>query len=345
VEAVTETIDRLISIDLRPPGPFQGVIPRLYAAARAAVGEPLTLAAARRLRNAASPGRRVFIATGHVHPVVLPYGETDGPPGAAILARAIRLGLGAEVVLLCEPAVADVLRRACRAAGLGVGDSACNPSGQPGAPRSVSIVPFPVDGAVAVQKAHELLDRGDMAAVITIEKIGPNRVGVYHTGPGSDVSDSLAKVDLLVAEASRAGVLTVGVGDLGNEIGFGLIEETVRELVPRANECQCPCGQGTACAVPVDCLVVAGVSNWGAYGIASALGALTRRPDLIHTAEIEREMIFECCRAGAVDGLSTGPTFAVDGQSWATHGNLVDLLRALVTTAVTERKFERVDRW
>jgi hypothetical protein len=186
------------------------------------------------------------------------------------------------------------------------------------------------------------LEGSEPAAVITIEKIGRNRAGVYHSGLGSDMSNSLAKVDLLVEEAQRRGLLTIGIGDLGNEIGFGLIQDTVRQVVPRANKCQCPCQKGIACDVPVDCLVVAGVSNWGAYGVAAALAAMTSQPELIHTGDVEKEMIFECCRAGAVDGASTGPTFEVDGLSWKTHRKMVDLLREIVTIAILERRSERV---
>lgn len=332
MQIVAESIDRFISVKMNQASRFRGVIPRLYEAARARQGEPLTLAAARRLCEAAASGGTVFIATGHVHPVLLPYGETDGPPGAAILARAIRLGLTTEVVLLSEAVVTEVLRTTCRAAGLGVGDSRSHPSGEPGAPRSVSIMAFPTDPQEARRKAQDLLDGSDPVAVITIEKVGRNRVGVYHTGAGNDVSNSLAKVDLLVDEANRRNILTIGIGDVGNEIGFGSIQDTVRQVVPRADRCLCPCGEGTACDVPVDCLVVAGCSNWGAYGIAALLGVLTSQPDLLHTGDIEKRMIWECCRAGAVDGLSTGPTLEVDGLSWETHGRMVDVLKVIAAT-------------
>jgi hypothetical protein len=342
LKSIGESIDRWMSIEMRREAAIRGVLLPLYEAARAKQGGPLAWAAARRLREATSRASTVFISTGHVHPVLFPHGETDGPPGAAVLARALKVGLKARVILLCEAGVTDVLRRACRAAGLAVGDSATDPSGVAGAPRSVSIMPFPHHPEEAQRKACDLLDQNESAAIITIEKIGPNRVGVYHSGVGSDISASLAKVDVLVAEAQRRGVLTIGIGDLGNEIGFGLIQDVVREVVPRANECLCPCHEGIACDVPVDCLVVASVSNWGAYGVVAALAAMTGQLELSHTAEVEKEMIFQCCRAGAVDGSTTGPTFVVDGLSWETHCKMVDILGTIVSVSLSEGRSQRV---
>jgi hypothetical protein len=55
--------------------------------------------------------------------------------------------------------------------------------------------------------------------------------------------------------------VTIGVGDGGNEIGMGRVRERLAgegELIARI-----------ASVVSVDHLVVAGVSNWGAYGIVA----------------------------------------------------------------------------
>ena len=50
-----------------------------------------------------------------------------------------------------------------------------------------------------------------------------------------------------------------------------VIKDAVRRYVPFGERCQCPCGGGIAPEQPVDALVVASVSNWGAYGIAAAV--------------------------------------------------------------------------
>src|SRR5262245_58131423 len=78
LEDLGDAIDRLCTLDLRPPGPTSGYIGRFYQAVRALAAVPLSLTAAQCLHQMA-PGSTVVIATGFCHPERLPYGETDGP--------------------------------------------------------------------------------------------------------------------------------------------------------------------------------------------------------------------------------------------------------------------------
>jgi hypothetical protein len=82
-----------------------------------------------------------------------------------------------------------------------------------------------------------------------------------------------------------------------------------------------------ASVVPVDHLVVAGTSNWGAYGIVAALERLTGRP-LLHTGAIERRLIQACVDAGAIDGIARTHEPTVDGLAADVHAGIVVLLRA-----------------
>ena len=77
-----DSIDRLCTFDLRPPGPTSGYIGRFYQAVRLLTDAPLTLTAAQCLHQIV-PQSTIVIATGFCHPERLPYGERDGPPGAA----------------------------------------------------------------------------------------------------------------------------------------------------------------------------------------------------------------------------------------------------------------------
>ena len=81
-----------------------------------------------------------------------------------------------------------------------------------------------------------------------------------------------------------------------------------------------------ASVVKVRHLVVAGVSNWGAYGIVAELSALAGRP-LLHTAEEERAMVQACVDAGAVDGLTRRAEPTVDGLPLEAHVGMLELLR------------------
>jgi hypothetical protein len=136
-----------------------------------------------------------------------------------------------------------------------------------------------------------------------------------------------------VDEIRDNGGLTIGIGDLGNEMGFGNIYDTVVTETPKGNI--------IGCIVPTDILVVAGCSNWGAYGISAAIAAIRRDISILHTGDIEKEMIRECCLAGGVDGFSTGPTMEVDGASINTHADFVQLLRDIVEISMSKRKPER----
>jgi D-glutamate cyclase len=327
MKGLAEAIDKLMTVEFRRDGVLDGIIEPLYQAAREQVGEPLAWRAATKLREAASSGRPIYIATGHVHPIALPAGETDGPPGAAALARALVKCGSSPVILLCEAAVTRTLAATCAAAGLSV---RTNPDDLP-MPGSVAIQPFPVDLADARILSKRLAR--DCAGIVTIEKIGRAKDGGYYTGRASVVTQELAKIDELVDIMNRQGALTIGVGDLGNEIGMGKIAAVVEAVVPG--------GQVFACAVPTEELLVAACSNWGAYAMTAALAGMERNLDLFHTAEIEREMISQCCRAGGVDGFSAAPTMEVDGAHWSTHAAFVQLLRDVVEISTNQRVPDR----
>ena len=72
--------------------------------------------------------------------------------------------------------------------------------------------------------------------------------------------------------------------------------------------------------------MVAGTSNWGAYGIVAELSRLAGRP-LLHSADEERKMVRACVDAGAVDGITRRPEPTVDGLPLETHVGMLELLR------------------
>jgi hypothetical protein len=80
-----------------------------------------------------------------------------------------------------------------------------------------------------------------------------------------------------------------------------------------------------ASVVSVDHLVVAGVSNWGAYGIVAQLGRLAGRP-LLHAPDDERRLIEACVKAGACDGVTRRREPTVDGLPLDVHAAVVTLL-------------------
>lgn len=336
---IWEAIDRVITTEFRSAELNPGTLATLYDAAREAMsGLPVSLVAATRLDGALTRGAPVLLTTGAGGPPWLFQGETDGPLGLAGLARALGLGWGAWPIVVTEARSEEPVSATLVAAGVSVLDEGLARV----RPTTATLVPFTTDPSGAERHARELLDRYAPAAVIAIEKTSPNRAGVIHsvTGKAWTPAVEFARVEFVIAEARRRGILTIGVGDMGNEMGFGLIEQTVRKTVARADVCQCPCGQGMASAVTTDVLVPASVSNWGAYGIEAGLAIIQERPDLFHDAETERGMLRACAAAGAVDGLTSRQILAVDGTSAETQVAVISLLGELIRKALDARKVD-----
>jgi len=336
VDLICENVDRLVTLDVSG----YGVIGALYAAARAHHRRPLTRLAAERLRRAVRPGDHVFVTSGWVMAGFHPYGETDGPVGAAALARALSLGLGARTVILTEAPMVPITVAACRGAGVNVITEADLGRGpRPPHPKSVCayVLPFPIEDDLAVREARRLFDQYRPKGLVSIEKNGPNRKGVYHETAGADNSDCVAKAGRLFEEAARRRVLTVGIGDRGNEIGFGAIQAVPRRLLPFGRRCTCPCGAGVVDATTVDVLVTATVSNWGAYGIAACLAALLDRPEVMHDPATEARMMRCCIDAGGIDGFSCRPIPQTDGMVAEVHVGVAALLHEMVQAPAVRR--------
>ena len=124
-EIVGDSIDRAINVEMRfRAGLPRGVTYPLYEAARKKQKKPLTWLAAKLLKDSIKPGQNVFVITGAGTPPGLPAGETDGPPGAAAIARAIEFGLGGKPILISEERNMPAVIKSTEAAGLAVYDEA-----------------------------------------------------------------------------------------------------------------------------------------------------------------------------------------------------------------------------
>lgn len=324
---MAEYIDRLVTVEMRNRGMPGGKIVPLYEAAREeGGGEPLTYRAAAGLIRNVGRGDRVLIVTGAGSGELIPKGENDGPVGAAVLARALGFGLGAVPVMVCEEHHAGPVVASCEAAGITI------------RPREVALrskvggalATAPTDQEAVAAWAERLLDELEPRAIIAIERLGPNRRGVVHGATGLSGWDPMVDVAPLFEAAARRGVFSVGIGDAGNEIGFGRIAGAVRRIQPQGEVCQCPCGGGMATVVPADVLVVAAVSNWGAYGIEACLALLLERPDLPHSDREAERIIMRCLEAGGFEAMLCTRRFYVDGIRGEVSVDMVRMLGEMV---------------
>ena len=159
---------------------------------------------------------------------------------------------------------------------------------------------------------------------VAIERCGLSPDGRPRNMRGVDVSPWTAPLDDLY---TADGWVRVGVGDGGNEIGMGklpagLIARTV------------PNGERIGCITGCDHLIVAGVSNWGAYGLMAALAMLHApwSPMLARFLTAERDLALTKAiveKAGAVDGVTARNEPTVDGFAADVHAGVIDGLRRI----------------
>lgn len=333
---IGEQLDRLVTIDITA----RGVVAPLYQAARAAQHAPLTALAARKLYERVQPNDVVIIATGMpVGP--LQTGEQDGPVGAATLARALVLGLKANPVILTDPTNVEIIGAAVRSAGLFV--YPLEPSLEH--PTAACVMPFPIDPTEATTVGAGLIERLRPKALITIERAGANEHGEYHAALGRSLTQWCAKVDILFEQAREAGILTIGVGDGGNELGCGLIRDAVFDAAPNGRRCQCPCGGSVVPSFIPDVLIIAAISNWGTYGVEACLAGLTGRAEVLHDREIDLRVHVACAAAGA---HNDGPLLldpGTDAVAAPYHGHILDLMALMVENGADLGGLYRRDKW
>lgn len=324
-EIVGERIDRLMTVEIRPlsGGLPAGYVAPMYAACRRHHGMPLTTLAARKLIEAVKPGSTVLIATGAGIAPKLPLGETDGPPGAAVLARALVMGFGVKAILVTEDAHMPPV-----AAVAAVVNEELGTNGK------VSVEPFPMGAHMGQMAAEYLVREYSPTAVLFVERDGPNIEGHFHGVRGDcREPEQVAHVYQLAAVAKNRRILSVGIGDGGNEVGFGAVRDEISAVHPLRAKCLRGCESGVVTTAETDVVVSASVSNWGAYGVAAALASKLGKPELIHSPELERALIEATVKAGARDGATSLAECAVDGIDWQGHASFVGLLNSIVAVS------------
>ena len=293
-QALVDQIERLVQIDVGRN------ITALFCAARGGLrGAATALVSAR--------SGRVGLITGFYVPEgTPPAAETDGPLGAALLARAL-----AAVGVPCRVATDEPCRGACAAALAGAGAREI----------AIDIVAL----RAPLTPLVETWRRAGISHAISIERCGRSADGAPRNMRGQDIGSYTAPLDeLFVAGPWK----TIAVGDGGNEIGMGAIS---RSLIARHVDH----GETIACVTPAQHLIVAGVSNWGAYALIGALAAMRedwRRTLLACLDEtLDRTVLEAMIEQGpAVDGVSRQPTLTVDDLGIAIHHQVLRKIRTLV---------------
>lgn len=260
----------------------------------------------------------VLLTTGFY---VAGFAETDGPAGTIVVSKALEK-LGYHPVIVTDRFCKDFFE-----------------------PENIETVYLPL--TAGEEECRKVLAEKKLVGMISIERCGINTRGDYENMRGISIAENTAKADLLFtlagpdsgvalnatgtdgseSSAERAGadvpalrVPTIGVGDGGNEIGMGNLSSVITEklsLVP--------------CRVKVDHLVIASVSNWGAYGIAAELERLSGKKvyseiDGMTPSEKVRTSIERMVKVGSVDGVTHERVAHVDGFDGAVEAEILDAL-------------------
>jgi hypothetical protein len=185
-------------------------------------------------------------------------------------------------------------------------------------------------------RTHLESEERPLTHLIAIERVAPGSDGKPHREHGWDMSRETAPLHLLFDERGwHRPWTTIGIGDGGNEIGMGSLP---KELVER----DIPNGPLIAASTSADHLIVAGVSNWGAYGLLAAIASL--RPDIApkllrhFTRETEHTILAAAVNIGqAIDDSRVDRPgllqMSVDRIPWEQHADLIEEIAALVPSA------------
>jgi len=265
-----------------------------------------------------------------------PAEENDGVQGAIYLARALQ-AMGVAVTFVVD-SHAHVLR-----------DTLHESVEQGFLYSAVDII--------SVGKEFTLKDRSVLFDVhtgvakfshlIAIERPSPGSNGKYHTMKARDISQDLEPMDLLFNQAQgSADIITIGIGDGGNEVGMGNVQSSVAKNIP--------CGETIGATTCADYLIAIGVSNWGGHAVAAGLyiarscmvhdryirnGLGSRHEvvleDFLMTDEQDEQLNNFIMKKGFPDGVTGKVAMTVDGLDYyTTHLPRLQAYRNIALTTV-----------
>jgi len=206
--------------------------------------------------------------------------ETDGPPGAYFLYQTLKsLGFSSKIITdaLCAVLFDGIIP-----------------------PTDLLIAPYQVEDEGTWRSS--VFEYFSPTLLIAVECCGRTRKGNYCDMRKNDISPFTAPIDTLFLSPPPTS-LTIGIGDGGNEIGMGKLEREITHLLDI-----------TPCIISTTHLVIATVSNWGAWGLIRYLELLTEIPCL-PSHEAMAWFLDHIVSKGAVDGISGQNVRKVDGYT------------------------------
>ena len=292
-------------------------------------------------------GRKVMIVTGFYIPAGEPPAtETDGPPGALILAEGLKY-LGMEVSLLSDEYTLPTLKAGLKILNL--------------SEKEVPLICFPLERSdmdhaspLSLRFIEELLNGPlglDLSHLIYIERVGPNHTlesFLAQDRKGNppvkefesvltpsirnrcfnsrleDITRFTARTHLLLEFKKRwnLSVETIGIGDRGNEIGSGRIPWEVfwEHAITHREPVFC-------CRMETDYFISSGISNWGGYALMAGMALARDKLDILQkvTPEQEGKVLDYLVHHGpAIDGITCKQDHSVDGIEFKDYMKVIE---------------------
>jgi hypothetical protein len=298
-------------------------------------------------------GRKAMVVTGFYIPSGEPPAtETDGPPGALILAEGLK-NAGMEVSLLSDQYTLPALKAGLKILNL--------------SEKEVPLICFPLEssdldpaGSFSVRFIEELLNGPlgrNLSHLIFIERVGPNHtldslLAQEREGPPpvkqfeamlppsirnrcfnsrlEDITRFTARTHLLLEfqKIWNLPIETIGIGDRGNEIGAGKIPwEVFKEnSVTHREPVFC-------CRMKTDYFISCGISNWGGYALMAGIALAVGKVSLLERITPEQEgMVLDYLihHGPAIDGITRRQGHSVDGIEFKDYMKVIERLKEIV---------------
>jgi len=307
-------------------------------------------------------GRKVVIVTGFYIPGGAPPAvETDGPPGALILAEGLKY-LGMEVYLLSDEYTLSTLRAGLEVLNL--------------PEKEIPLICFPIEHSdedhihrmnneeasspISVRFVQDFLNGPlgrDLTHLIYIERVGPNHtleslIAQERKGPPpvkdfeslvsplirnrcfnsrlEDITRFTAKTHFLLEFGKKWNLPfeSIGIGDRGNEIGAGKIPWEVFKEDSATNREPVFC-----CRMKTDYFISCGISNWGGYALLAGVALAMGRLDILEkiTPEHEMKVLDYLIDYGpAIDGITFKQEHSVDGIEFNDYMKIIERIKEIV---------------
>ncbi len=233
----------------------------------------------------------VFIVTGFY---VNDSSETDGPIGAYFLAKALKK-------LHFNPII--ITERYCE------NYFGSNPD----------VLTLYFDKRDNLEEYKNLLQKHNPVCLISVERCGRSTDQKYYNMRKEDITEYTASLDDLFILANGR-ILTIGIGDGGNEIGMGKFEKIIDAKL-----------NVNSCIVDTDETIISTISNWGAYGLISYLELFSNNSLLPTFGEVNKYLDY-ILELGAVDGVTGIKNRSVDGFDWNTEKLILSRLKNIINT-------------